>query len=146
MFITIDRICGCCRFACILSLCRRIYKKKCVTQIGSCFQCQVSTHHNFRNLLTNSNRFDRYFHVKYQMVQLDEETPSYFLNYRTIHIGTCYFMSCRNDPEAPVILFDCTVDPKHILSSMTDNIYFHGPDEKVLYYTLVSTKGDNDPL
>ena len=63
-------------------------------------------------------------------------TPGSFLNYSTIDIGTRYFTSRDENPLGLTIPFDRLVDPKGFLTSMNDSNYFHGDDNRVLYYML----------
>jgi hypothetical protein len=67
-------------------------------------------------------------------------------SYPSIEFGTRYFSSRRDDPLSAAIPFDHAVDPKGILASMIADGYFHGEDNKVLYYRLVPSSGDGQQL
>lgn len=54
----------------------------------------------------------------------------------TVEFSTRYFTSRQDDPHGVEIPFNRTEDPIHILGSMKNNTYFHGNDNKVLYYML----------
>ena len=62
----------------------------------------------------------------------------------TIEFGNHYFTSRHDDPYSSEIPFGQAVDPKGILSSISGNQIFHGPDNKVLYYQLIPD-GRKDP-
>ena len=54
----------------------------------------------------------------------------------TIEVATRYFTSRRDDPFGVAVPFNRHVDPKHILTNMSNDKYFHGEDNRVLYYAL----------
>lgn len=54
----------------------------------------------------------------------------------TLDISTRYFTSRYDDPLGQQIEFDPMVDPKGILASISNSKYFHGEDNKVLFYVL----------
>lgn len=54
----------------------------------------------------------------------------------TVHAGTRYFTSRRDDPTGNEVRFDRLVDPKGVMESLTNGTYFHGDDNEVLYYIL----------
>ena len=68
---------------------------------------------------------------------LEPLQPSEFLNHPSIDTATRYFTSRREDPTGTAVPFSQTVDPKGILQSLGYGDYFHGPDNDVLFYTLV---------
>jgi len=59
-----------------------------------------------------------------------------FGQYSVVEFLTHYFTSCRDDPHGEALPFDQTTDPKGILANMSNSKYFHGDDNKVLYYAL----------
>jgi hypothetical protein len=60
----------------------------------------------------------------------------------SIEFGNRYFTNRRDDPQSPTIPFNPTVDPNGILSAVSSNDeYFHGPDNEVLYYYLTTENG-----
>lgn len=73
-------------------------------------------------------------------------SPSTSLSYPSIEFGTRYFTSRRDDPLSAAMPFDHAVDPKGILTSMVADGYFHGEDNKVLYYRLVPSSGNGQQL
>jgi hypothetical protein len=54
----------------------------------------------------------------------------------TVEFSTHYFTARQDDPFGDAILFNNAVDPKGVLASMTDDTYFHGGDNEVMYFTL----------
>ena len=56
--------------------------------------------------------------------------------FNTLDISTRYFTSRYDDPLGQQIEFDPMVDPNGILASMPNGKYFHGEDNKVLFYIL----------
>jgi len=73
-------------------------------------------------------------------------SPNTSLSYPSIEFGTRYFTSRRDDPLSAAMPFDHAIDPKGILTSMIANRYFHGEDNKVLYYRLVPSSGNGQQL
>jgi hypothetical protein len=61
---------------------------------------------------------------------------SQFGRFHTIDLATRYFTSRRDDPHGIPLPFDRSTDPNNILGGMTNNKYFHGEDNKVLFYML----------
>jgi len=61
---------------------------------------------------------------------------SEFGRFITIDLVTCYFTSRQDDPTGIPMKFDQSTDPKGVLSRMINGKYFHGEDNKVLYYRL----------
>jgi len=53
-----------------------------------------------------------------------------------LDISTRYFSSRRTDPVSPAIPFEKMEDPYGTLVSLSDENYFHGEDNRVLYYLL----------
>jgi hypothetical protein len=67
---------------------------------------------------------------------------SQFGRYISLDMATRYFTSRQDDPNGIPMDFDQSTDPKGVLTSMTANgKYFHGEDNKVLYYRV--GHGDN---
>src|SRR5258705_4056897 len=64
-------------------------------------------------------------------------TPGQFSQSQSITLSTRYFTSRREDPFSTAAQFARVVDPKGILASMTTEDYFHGTDNKELYYSLM---------
>ena len=62
-----------------------------------------------------------------------------FGQYSVVEFLTRYFTSRRDDPHGEALPFDQTTDPKGILANMSNSKYFHGDDNKVLYYALQDT-------
>jgi len=62
-----------------------------------------------------------------------------FGQYSVVEFSTHYFTSRRDDPHGEALPFDQTTDPKGILANMSNSKYFHGDDNKVLYYALQDT-------
>jgi hypothetical protein len=52
-------------------------------------------------------------------------------------------MSHRDDPLSVAMPFDHAINPKGTLASMIEDGYFHGADDKVLYYHLVPLLGND---
>jgi len=73
-------------------------------------------------------------------------SPGTSPSYPSIEFGTRYFTSRRDDPLSAATPFNHAVDPKGILTSMIADGYFHGEDNKVLYYRLVPSSGDSQQL
>jgi hypothetical protein len=64
--------------------------------------------------------------------------PPSFDTFRTfdcINLSTRYFTSRRDDPHSENVPFTLDVDPRGILTSMETDIYFHGEDNQVQYFT-----------
>lgn len=59
-----------------------------------------------------------------------------FAQYSVVEFSTRYFTSHHDDPQGDALPFDQTTDPKGILANLSDPKYFHGEDNKVLYYAL----------
>ena len=62
-----------------------------------------------------------------------------FGQYSVVEFSTRYFTSRCDDPHGEALPFDQTTDPKGILANMSNSKYFHGDDNKVLYYALQDT-------
>jgi hypothetical protein len=60
-----------------------------------------------------------------------------FGQYGVMEFSTRYFTSRRDDPHGEALPFDQSTDPKGILAKMSSPKYFHGEDNKVLYYALL---------
>jgi len=60
----------------------------------------------------------------------------HFGQYGVVEFSTRYFTSRRDDPHGEALPFDRYTDPKGILAKMSNPKYFHGEDNKVLYYAL----------
>jgi hypothetical protein len=76
---------------------------------------------------------------------MEPYTASSFQEYSAIEAGTRYFTARRDDPQGAAIPFDSAVDPKGLLSSMANDRYFHGQDNKVLYYCLSRDSHQGQP-
>jgi hypothetical protein len=63
----------------------------------------------------------------------------------TIQLATRYFTSRHDDPSSTPVPFDILVDPKGIMEGLSDETYFHSSDNEVLYYTLKTGGGTNEP-
>ena len=59
-----------------------------------------------------------------------------FGQYDAVEFSTRYFTSRHDDPHGDALPFDQHTDPKGILAKMSSPKYFHGEDNKVLYYML----------
>jgi hypothetical protein len=70
-------------------------------------------------------------------------TTSTYTEYTALSIGTRYFTDRRHDKASYHIPFEHNVDPKGILSSMSNTRYFHGTDNEVLYFKLTSDGGQH---
>ena len=57
-------------------------------------------------------------------------------HFNTLDFSARYFTSRYDDPSGEPIQFEQTVDPNGILASMSNSKYFHGEDNRVLYYML----------
>jgi hypothetical protein len=68
-----------------------------------------------------------------------------FHHFDTVEFATRYFTSRRDDPNGTALPFDRSTDPNGVLSGMSDNKYFHGEDNKVLYYVLKSVDDNSHP-
>ena len=60
----------------------------------------------------------------------------HFGQYAVIEFSTRYFTSRHDDPHSDALPFDRSMDPKGILANISNPKYFHGEDNKVLYYIL----------
>jgi len=59
-----------------------------------------------------------------------------------LDLATHYFTSHQDNSNGTLMDFDQSTDPKGVLTGMTTNgKYFHGEDNKVLYYRV--GHGDN---
>jgi hypothetical protein len=58
-----------------------------------------------------------------------------------LEAGTWYFTSRRFDPSSPAVAFSCSVDPKSILSNLAIGEYYHGEENEVLFFGMVSMAG-----
>ena len=61
-----------------------------------------------------------------------------FHHFDTVEFAKRYFTSRRDDPNGTALPFYRSTDPNGVLLGMSDNKYFHGEDNKVLYYVLKS--------
>ena len=61
---------------------------------------------------------------------------SHFSQYAAIEFSTRYFTSHHDDLHSDALPFDQSMDPKGILANISNPKYFHGEDNKVLYYIL----------
>ena len=59
-----------------------------------------------------------------------------------VELSTRYFTSRRDDPHGIATPFDKSIDQNGILSSMSNDKYFRGEDNKVHYYAL--EQGDEE--
>jgi hypothetical protein len=71
---------------------------------------------------------------------MQDFTPSTYMEYMALAIGTRYFTDRRHDNSSPHIPFEHAIDPKGILTSLANSRYFHGQDNCVLYYKLKSDR------
>lgn len=62
-----------------------------------------------------------------------------------IDVSTRYFTSRHEDPMGEAIPFAKTVDPKGTLLSICNGDLFHGPENEVLYYTMVKDDSGSKP-
>jgi hypothetical protein len=67
---------------------------------------------------------------------MDPFSMGQYGRFNMINFSTRYFTSRHNDPIGDMIPFNNTIDPKGILASMTNDAYFHGGDNKMMYFTL----------
>ena len=74
---------------------------------------------------------------------MEQYTVGHVNGFDTIQLSTRYFTSRRDDPVNPQVPFDRLVDPKGFLASSSNEAYFHGEDNRVLYYML---KGDGEKV
>jgi hypothetical protein len=70
-------------------------------------------------------------------------TLGQFRHFNTVELTTRYFTSRQDDPNGAEIPFDQTTDPNGILSCMSNSKYFHGEDNRVLYYILKYVGNEN---
>ena len=61
---------------------------------------------------------------------------SQFGQFEAVEFSTRYFTSRRDNPCGIATPFDTFTDRNGILAGMSNDKYFHGEDNKVLYYTL----------
>ncbi|KIM78969.1 hypothetical protein PILCRDRAFT_74910, partial [Piloderma croceum F 1598] len=59
-----------------------------------------------------------------------------------VEFSTRYFTSRRDDPNGTAIPSNQYTDPHGMLSRMSNGKFFHGEDNKVLYYTLKHDNGE----
>jgi hypothetical protein len=69
---------------------------------------------------------------------LEKFRTDQFMTNSAINLATRYFTSRRDDPYSPSIPLSPMIDPKGVLSSMQNDVYFHGEDNAVVYYALQS--------
>jgi hypothetical protein len=72
-------------------------------------------------------------------------TLGQFCHFNTVEFATHYFTSQRDDSNGATLPFDQSTDPNGVLSHMSNNKYFHGEDNQVLYYTLKATNDESPP-
>ena len=76
---------------------------------------------------------------------MEQYAVGHFNGFDTIQLATQYFTSRRDDLANPQVPFNMLVDPKGFLASSSNEAYFHGEDNEVLYYTLESDRGKGEP-
>jgi hypothetical protein len=59
----------------------------------------------------------------------------------TLELATRYVTSRYDDPNGAALSFNQTTDPNGILASMRNSKYFHGDDNKVLFFARRHDKG-----
>jgi len=59
-----------------------------------------------------------------------------FGQYSVVEFLTHYFTSRHDDPHSEALPFNQATDLKGILANMSNSKYFHGDNNKVLYYAL----------
>ena len=72
-------------------------------------------------------------------------TLGQFREFDMVEFATRYFTSRRDDPNGTEIPFDWRTDPNGVLARMPNNKYFHGEDNKVLYYVLKYLDDESPP-
>ena len=94
----------------------------------------------FQNGIDTLRRLHQTFARQVPEGHMEPLTLGQFLQFDTVEFSTCYFTSCRDDPNGAAMPFSQSMDPNGVLASMPNDKYFHGEDNKVLYYILK----DND--
>lgn len=73
-------------------------------------------------------------------------TLGQFRHFDTVEFATRYFTSRRDDPNGTEMPFDKSTDPNGVLAKLASNKkYFHGEDNKVLYYILKHANDESLP-
>jgi hypothetical protein len=72
-------------------------------------------------------------------------TLGQFHNFDTVEFATRYFTSRWDDPNGAEMPFDQSTDPNGVLARMANNKYFHGEDNKVIYYVLKHVDKESPP-
>ncbi|KIM72038.1 hypothetical protein PILCRDRAFT_82231 [Piloderma croceum F 1598] len=73
-------------------------------------------------------------------------TLGQFRQFDTVEFATRYFTSRRDDPNGTEMPFDQSTDPNGVLARLANNKkYFHGEDNKVLYYALKHVNDKSPP-
>ena len=98
---------------------------------------------SFQNCIDNLQCLQQILARQVPHDAMEPLTPTAFLTHPAIEIGTRYFTSRRDDPTGESLPFDRMTDPKGILTAMAADGYFHGPDNKVHYYRLLSTTSNS---
>jgi hypothetical protein len=70
---------------------------------------------------------------------------SQFGQFDAVEFSTHYFTSRHDDPQGEALPFDQSTDPKSVLANMSNSKYFHGEDNKVLYYALEDNIEEGPP-
>jgi hypothetical protein len=95
---------------------------------------------SFQTCVDNLQLIHSTFNCQVPEGALEPFQPLEFLNHASIDMATRYFTSRREDPTGTAVPLLQAVDPKGILQSLGNGDYFHGPDNEVLFYTLVKAE------
>jgi hypothetical protein len=100
---------------------------------------------NFQTIIDSLRRLHQMLARQVPEGAMEQYTFGHANGFDTIQLSTRYFTPRRDDPANPQVPFDRLVDPKGILASLSNEAYFHGEDNKVLYYMLKSDGEKGEP-
>jgi hypothetical protein len=88
----------------------------------------------FQTCIDTLHRLHQKFSRQVPDGDMEPLTLGQFHNFDTVEFATRYFSSRRDDPNGVEMSFDQSTDPNGVLARMANNKYFHGEDNKVIYY------------
>jgi hypothetical protein len=100
---------------------------------------------DFKASINTLQRLHQIFACQVPEGAIDPLKFSQFGRFEAIEFSTRYFTSRHDDPQGEALPFDRSTDPKGLLANMSNSKYFHGEDNKVLYYALQDNIKEGPP-